>query len=146
MPVYTTGFTTVAAAAGAPYCTFHTGSGRRAFIRQISFFTQTPVQSSIGLIYPSNSPVATTSTTPIAMDQEDATPTCAADTAWSTVPTVGANYLAQWTLGPATGAGFIMPLARDEMIVIAKSTYIVFWNFAASIAGAALAAEIIYEE
>ena len=146
MPVFTTGFQTVAAAAGAPYCTFHTGAGRRAFIRQISFFTTQPVQSAIGLIYPSNSPVASTSTTPIAMDQADASPTCAADTAWSTTPTIGSNFLAQWTLGPATGAGFIMPLARDEMIVLAKSTYIVFWNFSGSVTGSALSAEIIYEE
>ena len=146
MPVFTTGFQTVAAASGAPYCTFHTGSGRRAFIRQISFFTTQPIQSAIGLIYPANSPVATTSTTPVAMDQADASPTCAADTAWSTAPTISTDpFLMQWTLGPATGAGFIMPLARDEMIVLAKSTFIVFWNFGA-ISGAALSATIIYEE
>jgi hypothetical protein len=147
MPVYTTGFQTVAAAAGAPYATFHTVASRRGFIRQISFFTTQPIQSAIGIVYPSNTPVATTSTAPVAMDQADATATCAADTAWSTAPTIAAtpNWLAQFTLGPATGAGFIMPLARDEMIVIAKSTYIVFWNFGA-IPGAALSAEIVFEE
>lgn len=147
MPVYTTGFQSIAAASSAPYFTFHTGASRRAFIRQISFFTTQPIQSSIGIIYPANTPVATTSTTPIPLDLADATPTCGADTAWSTVPTIAGapSWLYEFTLGPATGAGIIMPLARDEMIVLAKSSYLVCWNFGA-IPGSALSCSIMYEE
>jgi len=147
MPVYTTGFQSIGAAAGAPYATFHTVATRRAYIRQFSFFTTQPIQSSIGIVYPNNVPVATTSTTPVALDTADATPTCAADTVWSTTPTLAVtpNWLAQFTLGPATGAGIIVPLARDEMIVLAKSTFLVFWNFGA-IPGSPLSCEIIYEE
>ena len=81
------------------------------------------------------------------MDVNDATPTCAADTAWGVVPTLAVtpDWLAQYTLGPATGAGLVIPLARDEMIVLAKSTFLIFWNFGA-IPGSALSCQIIYEE
>ena len=147
MPVYRTGFTSVAAAPGAAYFTFHTGAGRRAFIRQISYFCQTALTANIGIIYPSNSPVASVSTTPIPNDLADASPTCAADTAWSVVPTIpgSPNWIEEVTLGPATGAGVIEPLARDEMIVLAKSAYLVWWNFGAQ-PGPALSVGIIYEE
>ena len=147
MPVYRTGFTSVAALPGQPFFSFHTGAGRRAFIRQISYFCQSPLAAYIGIAYPSNTPVANISTTPIPDDLEDASPTCSADVGWGTPPTlpVSPNYLEQITLGPAVGAGVIEPLARDEMITLAKSTYLVWWNFGGQ-AAPPLSIGIIYEE
>lgn len=147
MPVYSTGFTSVAAAAGAPYFTFHTGSGRRAFIRQVSYFCEGALAAPIGLVFPNNTPVATTSTTPQPNDPADAAATCSADTAWSTVPTIAGTpeWLRQYWLGPAVGAGVIEPLARDEMIVVPKSSYLVWWNFS-GFPGPQLAVSIVYEE
>ena len=147
MPVYSTGFTSAAAAAGAPYFTFHTGPNRRAFIRQVSYFCESGIAAPIGIVYPNNSPAASVSTTPVANDQADADPTCAADAGWSVAPTLAGspNWLGQFWLGPAVGAGIIEPLARDEMIILAKSTYLVWWNFGA-FPGPQLAVKIVYEE
>jgi len=148
MPVYTTAVTaTPAAAAGAAYYSFHTGANRRGFLREKRTSTTTAVYSPVGLIYAANTPVATTSTTPQPHDAQDAAATCALDTAWSTAPTIGANWLETIALGPAQGQILIetYPLDGQGKITIAKSTFIVGWNFGGN-AGSALAVTIIYEE
>jgi hypothetical protein len=150
MPVFTTAVTaSVAAAASASYYTFHTGANRRGFLREKRTSTTTATYSPVGLVYPNNTPVATTSTTPVDHDTQDATPTCALDTAWSTAPTIAAtpNWLETIALGPAQGQILIetYPLDGQGKITIAKSTYIVGWNFGGN-AGSALAVTIIYEE
>lgn len=149
MPVYTTAATTPAAAAGAPYATFHTGANRRAFIREIHYSTQSATFSQIGIVYPNNGPTATTSTTPVAHDTDDATPTCALDTAWGVAPTIAVtpSWLRKHDLGPAQGQILIqtMPLDNEGVITLAKSTFLVFWNFGAA-AGSALDIVIVYEE
>lgn len=146
MPTFGTAvLSTPAAAAGAAYATFHTGAARRAFIRKILVTTTQTVTSPVGLILASNTPVATTSTTPVAYDQADATPTCALDTAWSGVPTVGSNYLEIFTLGPAIGAGVTDQWSRDALITLAKSSWLVFWNPSGS-AGSILSITISYDE
>lgn len=148
MPVFTTAVTaTPGAASAAAYYTFHTGANRRAFLREKRTSTTTAVYSPVGLIYASNTPVATTSTTPQPHDSNDATATCALDTVWSTPPTIGANYLETVALGPAQGQILIetYPLDGQGKITIAKSTFIVGWNFGGN-AGAPLAVTVIYEE
>lgn len=150
MAVYSTAVTaTPAAASAAPYYTFHTGANRPARIREKRTSTLTAMYSPVGLILASNTPVATTSTTPQPHDYPTtaATATCALDTAWSTAPTVGANYYETIALGPAQGQILIetYPLDGQGAINIAKSTFLVGWNYGGS-AASALAVTIIYEE
>lgn len=146
MPTFGTGvLATPAAAAGAAYATFHTGAVRRAVIRKIIITATSTVTSPVGLILSSNTPVATTSTTPQPYDAADATSTAALDTAWSGVPTVGTNYLEMFTLGPAIGAGITDQWSRDAAITLAKSTWLVFWNPSGA-AGAPLSLTIVYDE
>jgi hypothetical protein len=150
MPVYSTAVTaTPAAAAAASYYTFHTGPNRRAFLREKRTSTTTATYTPVGLVYPNNTPVATTSTTPVAHDTQDADPTCSLDTAWATAPTIAPtpNWLETIALGPAQGQILIetYPLDGQGKITIAKSTYIVGWNFGGN-QGSSLAVTVIYEE
>ena len=69
MPTFTVGGTTVAAGSAAAYCTMNTGANRRAFLREIGFFTTAATSSSVGLGTPANTPVATTTVTPNACHQ-----------------------------------------------------------------------------
>jgi hypothetical protein len=152
MPVYTTAVTATAnpSGGGAAYYTFHTAASRRAFLREKRTSTTTFIYSPVGLVYPSNTPVATTSTTPQPHDTNDAAATCALDTAWSTAPTIAVapNWLEVVAFGPASGQILIetYPLDGQGKITIAKSTYLVAWNFGGANTGQALAVTVIYEE
>jgi len=150
MSVYSTAVTaTPAPATAAPYYTFHTGANRPARLREKRTSTLSAVYSPVGLILASNTPIATTSTTPQPHDYSTtaATATCAMDTAWSTAPTIGTNYYETVALGPAQGQILIetYPLDGQGAIAIPKSTFIVGWNFSGNTASA-LAVTIIYEE
>lgn len=146
MPNYSTGvLSTPAAASGAAYATFHTGANRRARIYQFLITNTQTVFSQFGLIRSSNTPVATTSTTPQPYDAADAAATCALDTAWSTAPTVGANYLESVSLGPSQGAGLTQVWQSDKEITLATSTWLVIWNSGAG-AGGILSVSVHYDE
>jgi len=58
---FSAGIQSVAAATGATYATLHTGANIRARIREIGMFVNAATASSVGLIRPSNTPVASTS-------------------------------------------------------------------------------------
>lgn len=146
MPTYSNGIVASAAAAsGAAYWTFNTGSTRQARIRKLIVTTNATTTSQVGLIKASNTPVVTTSATPQAHNASDAATGCAVGTAWSTAPTVGANYFETFTLGPAIGAGVTDKWALDEVIWMAVSTFYVLWNPGGS-AGSACAVTIEYDE
>lgn len=139
MPNYHTSVTASAAAAsGAAYFTIHTGATRRIQIRKLIVTTNATTTSQVGMIKASNTPVATTSTTPQANDAADAAAGWALDTAWSTAPTIGANFMESFTLGPAIGAGITDKWALDEVIILATAVWLVAWNTGGS-AGSACA-------
>jgi hypothetical protein len=146
MPNYGTSVpATPAAASGAAYCTFHTGANNRARIYKIIVTDTQTVTSEVGLVRSSNTPVATTSTTPQPYDAADHAATAALDTAWSTAPTVGANFLEAFTLGPAIGSGIEDVWQSDKEITLAVATWLVFWNQGGS-AGGALTVTVAYDE
>jgi hypothetical protein len=146
MPTYGTSvLATPAAAAAAAYATFHTAANNRARIYKLIVTDTQTVTSQVGLIRSSNTPVATTSTTPQPYDPADHAATCALDTAWSTAPTVGANFLEEFTLGPAIGSGITDVWQSDKEITLAVSTWLVIWNPGAS-AGGALSVTVVYDE
>jgi hypothetical protein len=138
---------TPAAASGAAYATFHTGANRRAQVVKLIVTNTQTVFSQVALYIATNTPVATTSTTPQPYDAADATSTAALDTAWSTAPTVGtvATQMYAFSLGGAQGSGLTDTWRADAPIVLAKSAWLVLWNIGGS-AGGALTVTIQYLE
>lgn len=134
MPVYSVGAATVAPLTGAPYATMHTGASYKARITEIGIACNAATASSVGLIRPSNTPVATTSLLGQAEDTTDPASTVNFDTAWSTVPTIGTNYLRRFGLPATVGAGLIWTWPADKPLVLAVSSWLVFWNFGGSTA------------
>ena len=147
MPGYVIGFTSVAAAPGAPYFTFHTTT-RQGYIWSVSYFLLDAASTAIAIVYPSNSPVASSSINPAKLNQDDAAPTCAADVAWTTTPTIPAppvESFGDYNFGPAVGAGAIDPVPQIRSIQVPKSSYLVWYN-KGIVAGSRLAVTIRYEE
>ncbi len=129
MAIYSLGFASVAAAAGAPYATLHTGANYRAQILELAVFCNAATASSIGLIRPSNSPVATTSVLGLAENTADPASTVNIDTAWSTVPTIGTSFLRKITLPATIGAGMLFQFPADKPLIVPVSSFLVLWNF-----------------
>ena len=136
MPTFSAGATTPAAGTAAAYQTLNTGANRRGFVRETGMSTTAATSSSIGFGIPANTPVATTTITPNPHDAADAAATLVVGTAWSTAPTAPSVFDRKFTLGAAVGAGVIWKLALDERIVLAKSTWKVWWNYGAATASA----------
>ena len=146
MPIYTVSGTTTAAASAAAYATFHTGGTRNAYIREIRIFNTAATASSVGLIRPNNTPVASTSIVPVGYDTDDATAAASFDTAWSTAPTIGTNvFLRKSNLANVKGAYDVWVFPQNVGVVIHTSNWIVLWNYGGS-TGAALDVTIVYEE
>lgn len=145
MGLYSVGIRSAAAASGATYATLHTGASYRARIREISFFLSAATASSIGLIRPSNTPVASTSTLGQAVDPGDPASTINVDSAWSTAPTIGSNYLERYDFPATAGVGGIIVYPPERPLVVAVSSWLVFWNFGGG-TGAALDLNVKWEE
>jgi hypothetical protein len=146
MARYEAGFVTPAAAAGAAYATIHTAASQRARIREIGLFCNAATASSIQLIRPANTPVATTSVLGQALDPGDPASVTNCDTAWSTAPTISANVpLRKITLPATIGAGVIWSWLPDQPLVINVSSWLVLWNFGAG-AGSVLNGYIAWDE
>jgi len=146
MPLYTVSFTSVAASSAAAYATFHTGGTRRAYLREVRIFNTAATASSVGLIRPNNTPVASTSVTPVAYDVNEAAATALADTAWSTAPTIGSNvFLRKSNLANVQGAYDVWTFPQAQGLPLATSSFYVLWNYGGS-TGAALDITIVYEE
>lgn len=136
MPTFTAGATTPAAGTAAAYATINTGANRRAFVREMGLSTTAATASSIGFGIPANTPVTTTTQTPQPHDPADAASTALLGTAWSTAPTAPTTFWRKFTLGAAVGAGVIWKLALDERMVLAKSTWMTWWNYGGATASA----------
>lgn len=132
MGLYSLGIQSVAAATGATYATLHTGANIRCRIREIGMFVNAATASSVGIIRPSNTPVATTSVLGLAEDPGDPAATINLDTAWSTAPTIGTSYLRRITIPATIGNGVIWTFNPGEELVINVSSWLIFWNFGGS--------------
>jgi hypothetical protein len=128
---YSNGFVSVAAAAGAAYATLHTGASIRCRIQEIGLFVNAATASSVGLIRPSNTPVATTSVLGLAEDPADPVSTINVDTAWSTAPTIGTQFLRRITIPATIGNGIVWSWPPGAELIVTTSSWLVFWNFGA---------------
>jgi len=136
MPGYSVSTNTsfsAAAASGAAFATFHGNGTRRVRIYQIVVTIQSsPLQADIGLTFPNNTPVATTSILNQALDPADAAGTANLDTAWSTAPTVSSPvFHGAVTLGPAIGSTYTFNWSADKPFVLGTSVateWLLIWN------------------
>jgi len=123
--MYEVGFATVAAAIWA----------------QTAVATGSP----IGLGRPANTPVATTSIVPQAVDSGDAAAVSAFDTAWSTAPTAPTVFLRRGRPGAGVGNAAIWVWSDRAPLILAVSSWLVLWNPGGA-AGAILEGYLRYEE
>lgn len=123
---------TVAPAAGAPYATIAAGT-KRVELRELGLFCNAATASSVRLLRPANTPVATTSTLCQPHDPANTlASTTNIGTAWSTVPTISTNIgTRRITLPAQIGAGVIWTF-YDSPLVIPPSGWLVLWNFGAA--------------
>lgn len=143
---YTVGFASVAAAAGAAYATLHTGASYRARIREVGLFVNAATASSVQLIRPNNTPVASTSILGQTQDPGDPASTINVDTAWSTAPTIGTNVpLRKGAIPAAIGNGLVWTWPADQPLIVPVSSWLVLWNYGAG-AGSVLNCWITWEE
>jgi hypothetical protein len=145
MATYSLGVVTPAAAAGAAYASIHTASTDRAKVLELGAFCNAATASSIGIIRSSNTPVATTSALGQAEDPNDPAATVNIDTAWSTAPTIGSNFLRRFVSAASIGSGVIWTWPKDAPLIIQVSTWLVVWNYGAG-AGSALSLYVKYDE
>jgi hypothetical protein len=130
---------------------FNGNGTRRCFVREIGVTLTAATSSSVGLIRPTNTPVGTSTVTPIPEDPADAPATATLSPNTTTTPaTIGANVFLRSIILPATiGAGIIWTwpgAGSDKALVVGLGTSsLVFWNFGAG-AGSALDIYVVYEE
>lgn len=125
----------VAAATGAAYATISSGAKPIKLVK-LAIYLQTAVGSSIGLIRPSNTPVATTRTLLQELGRNAGVSLTNFDTAWSTAPTIGANeFLTGLILPTAVSAGYVDSWRLDSPLELAASSWLVIWNFGAGTGG-----------
>lgn len=141
---YELGILTVAPVTAAAYCTLHTGATRRARIWEITVTTTAGTASSVGVGKPANTPVATTSTLVQALDSNDPAGTVNLDTAWSTAPTVPAQFWRRFAIPATSGSGFTWIFQRP--LIVPVSSWICLWNFGAATAAICAAYFSIDEE
>lgn len=134
-----------AAAAGAAYWEV------RVSTRPVSLYKQTvtnttTIVANVGLILASNTPAGTaTQQTPVAYRTTAAAALVRGEAAWTTAPTVGANFFHEFTVGGAAGNGLVEPWQSDKEIELASSTSLIYWNWGGS-AGPPLSIAIALEE
>jgi hypothetical protein len=145
--IYENGAVSVAAAAGAGYCTIHSASTRTSRLLEIGISEDTSVAagSAIGLGRPANTPVATTSVLGQARDPLMGASVTNVDTAWSTAPTAPTAFLRRIRLPAAIGAGVIWTWSPEDPLGLAVSSWLVLWNYGAA-AGAALPLYFVWDE
>lgn len=145
MGIFSTSVATPAAGAGAAYATIHTPAGRTCRIREIGSFNNAATASSIGLIRPTNTPVATTSVLGQAQDPILGASLVNVDTAWSTAPTVGTTFFRRVQLPATISAGIIWTFPIDAPLILAASSWLVVWNFGAG-AGSVQQLYMVWDE
>ena len=134
---------TVAALTGAPYATINAGT-HRVMVREIGLFLNAATASSVALVRPSNTPVASGVVLAVPGDVNAITPVTSLAATWGTAPTVGTQYMRRAVIPAAIGNGLIWSFAFGDLI-IPISGFLVLWNFGAT-TGSVLNAYVSAEE
>jgi hypothetical protein len=139
---------TGAPSAGAPFCTFHTTTfGVKITGIRVSVFTPAAAAQPALVLRPNNTPVATTSYTPLPLNPRDSLAAAELiDLAWSTAPTVATTTIAieSFVFPISAGSGFAWTYDFNRELIVPASSWIVIWN-AGSGAGPTIRAQFAYE-
>lgn len=127
MARYSVGFTKAAPAAGTFISQLRTPSTRDIRIWEVGCFCSTGVALSVGLIRSLTVGATFTTLTPQADDTSAGTATVLCDTAITTQPTIGTNYLRKAVLPATIGAGIIWTFPVG--LVVPVSAGLLLWNF-----------------
>lgn len=133
MSLYDFAVLTTGTSSGAAAWEIRTSANVRARLMEIGFFLNAATASTVGLGRPAA--IGITPTSPVDFLPEDpADPTVSGQVqsalAWTTGPTVPANFLRRISLPATQGVGVIWTFPRG--IVIPVSSSIVLWNLAAN--------------
>jgi len=144
MTVYRSCFDGVAAANGAAYATFNSPT-RLSLVHEMQAFNlSSTTTAKIVLGKPANTPVATTTITPLGPTAQAAA-TARMGTAWSTAPTAPTSFMHGVPLAGVFGAGVVWKWAPDEYLQVAINEWLVWWNNGGATAGQPMLS-VLYEE
>lgn len=144
MARYDIGFTKAALSAAGMIAQLRAGSGRDLRLFEIGFFATTAVTAEFGLIRPTAVGATFTSTAVgAALDNASAAGVAVVDTAATTPPTIGTNYMRRIQLPATAGAGVIWTFPNG--INIPVSTSLALWQITAA-AGPAISGYVDYDE
>jgi hypothetical protein len=148
MAIYSIGFQSAAAAAGAAYAAFRAPT-RNSRIREIGLSCNAATASNVTLFRNTAAGYAASASTSVGqqLNPPDANGTSLVDTAWTTAPTItAASKLRRFVLPATIGAGLVWVFQNGLWVRNAVATDIlVIWNEGAS-AGSVLNAYIEWEE
>src|SRR5690349_21364756 len=144
MARYNIGFSKAALSAAGLIAQLRAGSGRDLRIFEIGLFANTAVNAEVGLIRPTAVGATFTSTSVgAALDNASAAGVAVVDTAATTAPTIGTNYMRRIQLPATIGAGVIWTFPLG--INVPVSTSIALWQITAG-AGPAFDGYFDYDE
>ncbi len=148
MAIYSIGFQSAAAAAGAAYAAFRAPS-RNSCIREIGLSCNAATASNLTLFRNTNASYAASTSTSVGQQENppDAAGTSLVDTVWSAAPTITtASKLRRFVLPATIGAGLVWVFQNGLWVRSATLTdVLVIWNEGAS-AGSVLNGYIEWSE
>jgi hypothetical protein len=146
--LYSAGFQTVAAAAGAAYCEFRGVAGTPFKVRELSVGATAATVCPVGIVRALAQSV-TPSGTFLGQAMGLGAPPAATmipTTIFGTAPTITANtYLEQYIVAATIGSGFMAFWSERDPLEIAKGGSLLLWNYSATLAGI-LTVKIKWEE
>lgn len=142
MAMYGAGFTKTAPTVGTMIAQLRTAATRDVRVFEIGLFATTAVTADVGLIRASTVGATFTSVTPQAEDASASAAVTLVDTAATTAPTIGTNYLRRIQIPATIGAGIVWTFPRG--LVIPISAGLLLWNVTGT--GPALSGYFSYEE
>ena len=127
MAIYSGGVRTTLSSAAAPIVEIRTTATDRVKILEIGIFLVSATAAIFGIGRPAAiGTTITTSITMLAEDSGDPVGTGTLATAWTTRPTVPANFFRRVALPATIGAGVILTFPKGLIVAISNS--VVIWN------------------
>ena len=134
MARYDIGVAKTTGAAAGLLCQLRAGSGRDLRVFEIGVFATTAVAGEVGLIRPSAvGATFTSSAVGAALDNASSAGVAVVDTAATTPPTIGTNYMRRVQLPATIGSGGIWTFPTGINVPI--STSLALWQLSASAVG-----------
>lgn len=134
MARYEIGVTKTTGASAGLLCQLRAGAGRDLRVFEIGVFATTAVAGEVGLIRPTAvGATFTSSAVGAALDNASAAGVAVVDTAATTAPTIGTNYMRRVQLPATIGAGVIWTFPLGINVPVSSS--LALWQLSAAAVG-----------